>query len=42
MKYLCGKCGKNYIKSDKPVTTACLVMHFPGSCCHYNEKEITN
>ena len=38
--FLCSKCGKNYRTPDYEVTTSCLVLHPPGTCCHYHETEV--
>ena len=37
--YECGKCKKIYRRSVQLVS--CAVLHSPGSCCHYGEKEIS-
>ena len=38
--YQCDICGKYFLVQGEN-NTRCCVIHSPGSCCHYNEKELT-
>jgi len=37
--YTCGCCEKTYIRGQGLIS--CAVMHEPGTCCHYDDKEIS-
>jgi len=37
--YRCGACGKTFLRGDENVS--CTVMHGPGSCCHYTDREVS-
>ncbi len=39
--FKCVICNKIYQKLELNFNT-CLVHHSPGSCCHYNDKEISS
>lgn len=37
--YTCHICGKHFQRPEIPVS--CGVIHTPGECCHFGDKEIT-
>ncbi len=37
----CPICKKHYRANSVNKNMSCLVMHGPGSCCHYNDLEIS-
>lgn len=39
--YRCRGCQKIFHRQLGPTYISCAVMHGPGSCCHYGEKELT-
>lgn len=39
-KYTCQRCGKTWKPTKNSVNISCAVLHSPGSCCHYMEKEV--
>ena len=38
--YKCKGCSKWWQAQTGPTYYSCAVMHGPGDCCHYSEKEI--
>jgi hypothetical protein len=40
-RYTCPVCHDTYERQN-PKTIQCLVIHSPGSCCHYGEKKISD
>ena len=38
--YRCPICNGLYSGQPGPWKISCLVMHPPGSCCHYEEREL--
>lgn len=38
--FKCGICHKNYVTIGEN-NISCAVMHSPGACCHYSDKELT-
>lgn len=38
--YTCARCGLRFRTTNQNV--GCLVMHLPGTCCHYTDVEITS
>ena len=39
--YKCPICNKIYRRQIGPMLMSCGVMHAPGTCCHYGEKELS-
>lgn len=39
--YRCPICKRCYARSVGGIQVACCVMHAPGDCCHYGERELT-
>lgn len=37
--FLCPVCNKRYVSGSGNIS--CCVMHAPGDCCHFNDREIT-
>ena len=37
--FWCDHCKKRYIRGALNAGRACAVLHRPGSCCHYNDRE---
>lgn len=38
--FKCRGCGKWYVVRAEMALTSCTVLHGPGSCCHFSEREV--
>lgn len=41
LMYRCGVYGKPWWSQRGPMHVSCAVLHSPGTCCHYGEREAT-
>lgn len=40
--YECATCDKWWMVNQEPMQLSCAVFHAPGSCCHFDEREVAS